>query len=190
MITIDVNNRLLEKAEEDLKYIPKAVPKAVSAALNRTAEMAKTEITRKVRDQYYIRAKDVNETLKIRKASVSNLQSIVRSTGRRRELIMFRVSPNTPRHKNPPSILRVAVKKDGYKGIDGAFVARGASSGELHALRRTDKSRYPIHIKYGPSVPQMIDDEEVVEYINQYANEKFEERIEHEVDRILRGIGG
>ena len=42
----------------------------------------------------------------------------------------------------------------------------------------------------GSSVPQMIGNEEVLQKISKEAAEKFEERLEHEVLRILNGWGG
>lgn len=180
----------IKEAEAALSHIPGAMPKAMVNALNRAADAARTEAARRVRDSYYIKVGDVRDTIKIERASAESKapRVTVRSRGTRRPLIHFRVKPDTPRPKNPPVILRAGVKRDGgLKGLPHVFVARGTSSGKVHVLKRTTGKRYPLHIKYGPSVPEMIGVENIRKWVEQRATETLGKRLEHEIDRVLKG---
>lgn len=172
-----------------LSHIPKAVPKVIARAINRSAEAAATEMSRSVRDLYHINVKNVRSTISITKAKPSPYpMAWVKSKATRRPLIQFKVSPKNPRPKNPPAAVRVAVKRDsGLKALPGAFVNKGISSGMAHVLKRVGESRYPIRIKYGPSVPEMIGNPKVSQLVEQKAAETLEKRLDHEISRILEG---
>lgn len=189
MMTIDVDDNLLNKAEDALKHIPKATPKAVSAALNRAIQGSKTEASRKIREIYTIRAKDINETIAINKSTPTSLQAVIRSRGSSTAMSKFRVTPNRyPGKKGTPPV-KAQIKK-GFGGyIKGAFMAR-MKSGHLGVFRRSSGRSFPIVENFGPSVPQMLGNEAVIEYVEERTRERFEERLEYEIDRILRGIGG
>lgn len=186
---IEITIEHMERLEEALADIPEKIPRVAARAINRAAETVKTEMTREARKRYYVKYEDVQDTIKIYKANEIDLAATIVSKGKRRELISFRVRPNVPMHKNPPKVLRVAVKKEGgLKDYPLGFVARGTSTGKLHVLRRVSKKRYPIHIKYGPSVPQMIGNEEVIKVVEEKAQETLEKRIDHEINRALEEI--
>ena len=42
----------------------------------------------------------------------------------------------------------------------------------------------------GLSVPQMLGHKEVAEKLSEDTSKKFEERLEHEISRLISGIGG
>lgn len=184
---IELTIEQIEKAERMLIHIPGAAPKAMARAINRAAEAARTAAAREVRQRYYIKYHDIQKTIQIKKADPSHLIANVISRDTRRELINFRVRPNEPRHKRPPRVLRVAVKKDGLKKLPSAFVARGTSTGKLHVLKRVGKERYPLHIKYGPSVPEMMGTDDVSQAVEERAMEVLGDRLDHEINRILEG---
>ena len=77
--------------------------------------------------------------------------------------------------------------------FDEAFVARMAN-GHTGIFERTGGSTSngtdAIRELFGPSVPQMLGYEDVREKLTGEAMEKFNERLDHEVQRILNGWGG
>lgn len=83
---IDLTVEQIELARQMLGHIPGALPKAVVSAINRSAEGARTDAVRQVRDEYVITAARVRETIGIRKADPTNLVAIVTSRGRPRAL--------------------------------------------------------------------------------------------------------
>lgn len=80
----------------------------------------------------------------------------------------------------------VAVKRGSCrKALDHAFVARVGS--KLGIWERLTKERYPIEQKYGPSTAHMMENPEVVKQMEETVMTTFDQRIEHEIDRILNG---
>lgn len=179
MITVDASE--INRVAKELGEYKSKAPVAIYRAINRAASNAKTNATKKVRENYNIKAKDINSTIKITKATRSNLVAIVKSSGYRIPLNKFKVSPSNPRPKNPPNVLRVEVKKTGLKEVVGAFVANINGN---KVFKRTSNSRLPIQQLFGPAVPQMMNNENVREYIEEQATKMYEQRLEHEIDRI------
>ena len=59
-------------------------------------------------------------------------------------------------------------------------------SGYTGVCNRVLSKRLPIKQLYGPSVPQMAKNEEIMEKINKESGETLEKRINAEVNNILR----
>ena len=182
MITIDAIK--IKEVEQALGQYKNKAPTALSRAINRAAANAKTNASKKVVEKYNIKAKDVKATINITKANKSSLGSVVKSVGERIPLIKFKVSPSTPRPKNPPKILKVSVKKGGLKELVGAFVADVNGN---KVFKRTSKSRLPIQQLYGPAVPQMLGTDNTREYIENEYTKVFDQRLDHEIKRIMEG---
>ena len=87
-------------------------------AMNRTARNIATTTKREVASRYFVKQKQVADTLKISKASKSNLEVAVVSKGEKLELEKFKVSPREPvkiisREERTPKVYKAAVKKAG-----------------------------------------------------------------------------
>ena len=54
-------------------------------------------------------------------------------------------------------------------------------------LMREGAERYPLKGIYGPSVPQMFDEDSVIEETTDAMLEKYEERMIHELERRIGG---
>ena len=59
--------------------------------------------------------------------------------------------------------------------LNGRFVAREG------------KERYPVKGLYGPAVPQLFGNPDVMEQMQERGSEVFDARLEHELDRLLGG---
>jgi hypothetical protein len=185
MIVIDP--RQMAQAQAVLANVKNGARRAASNAINRASEAARTEAVRKATERYYIRAKDVRSTITLTKAKPERLIGYVKSRDTGRPLSFFKVNPNAPR-KSRPNVLRVAtIKETGIKDLPKAFIARGKTSGKIHVLKRIGKDRYPVHVLYGPAVPQMLDQDKVKWMIVRRASEMMESRLDHEISRLLRG---
>lgn len=185
---IEIDAKQLEHAEAVLRHIPGGVEKAIVAALNRSAEGARTAAVKKVRERYYVKAGDVSKTIKIHKASPNNPFVIIRSTGSPMALSKFSITPTKPQPRRKKPIAARVLKSSGKKIIPGAFVAK-MDSGHIGVFFRVGRSRLPIQQRYGPSVPQMLGHSSVVTHVEEMAKERLEERLNHEIERLLRGIG-
>lgn len=181
-LSIKVDKNKISEVERELGAYYKQAPNALYRALNRAATNVNSNIKKEVRKKYNIKAGDVNDTLTKTKASKNNLSATVRSSGELISLDKFKVSPKTvnPKRKSP---IKVGVKKDGVKVLMGAFVA------DIHGakvFKREGKERLPIKKLFGPSVPQMIGNEEVKKEIENKGQETFDKRLEYEIDRIMK----
>lgn len=183
MIELTVSQ--IEKAERMLAHIPGAAPRAMSNAINRATDSAKTEAARKAREQYYITHKDVLSTMKMYRASAQDLTASVVSRGNLIALPKFRVTPAKPqpRRKKP---ITVRVKRGQGGPVRKAFVA-GMRSGHTGVFMRSGKKRFPIEQMFGPSVPQMLESRSVNAWVSQKANETLDKRLDHEINRVLEG---
>lgn len=181
MIEVDVGQ--MENIERLLGHIPGAVPKAVSRAINRAIDSVKTEAARKVRETYYIKNKDIMDTVKVKKSSPSDLMAEFVSRGSAMPVIKFQVNPKKPQPKRKKQII-VRVKRGEGGTIMGAFVAK-MRNGRIGVYNRVGRARFPIVERYGPAVPQMLGEDGVREYIESKAQETLEKRLDHEIDRLL-----
>lgn len=188
MITIRADENQIARAELLLKTVPNGVSRAIVAAVNRAAQGARTDAVRKVRERYYIRAGTVSDEIKITKATMENQVAVIRASGSPIPLSKFRIIPSRPptKRRKKPVIARVVRGEGGP--IKGAFVAQ-MKSGHIGVFHRAGKARLPIIERYGPSVPQMLGHESVVAYVEERAQERLAERLEHEINRLLRGVG-
>jgi hypothetical protein len=184
--TVKVDRDLLHDVQKRLGTFSDKAPNAIANALNRALTTVAAQVSREVRKEYNIKAKDVKATLSKTRASRANLSAIVRSQGEVVPLDRFKVSPKTPQPKRKKPI-KVAVKKTGLKPLLRAFVV------DLHGIkvfRRKTKHRLPIQRLFGPSIPQMLGNEEILNKINREGKEMFYKRLDHEINRILsKGSG-
>lgn len=183
---IRVTSLQASKARNLLGRVPSELPKALARAINRASQAARTEAAKGIRQEYIIRHGDIVSATKIRTARADQkmISATIRIRGTRRELIFFRVSPKSESGRRPRRI-RVAVKKGGLKPLPGAFVRRGTKSGNPHVFRREGKARYPVHIVYGPSIPQMAANPKITEVVEQRARDMLDKRLGHEINRVL-----
>ncbi|MCT8975498.1 phage tail protein [Clostridium sp. CX1] len=175
----------MEKLQKKLEEVPKKVPIVTARAINRSASTAKTQAGRLIRETYIVKQRDVTSTIKIKNASSENLSAEIKSTGSVLELMKFKVRAN----KSLPAHGRyavVSVKKGSSKMINGSFVTSMGNS-HTNVFTRVSKKRLPIRGHYGPSVPQMLGNENVISKIEEKAAEVLETRLEHEVSRVLGG---
>ncbi|GIO09666.1 hypothetical protein J31TS6_56940 [Brevibacillus reuszeri] len=192
---IEFTAEQIEKAERLLQHIPGAAPKALSRAMNRAVDSAKTEASRKARETYHVKHKDVLDTINVSKSSPSNLQAMVLSRGHVLALTKFQVRAGKPQparaaamrwDKGRPFKIVVRVKRGDGGPIKKAFVAQ-MKSGHLGVFHRVNKKRLPLVQRFGPSVPEMLGNIKVTDAVDRRAEAVMDERLDHEIRRILEG---
>lgn len=159
-------------------------------AINRAADSSKTAASKKVREEYTVKARDIASKIRVEKASTASLLALVTSTGGVLPLSKFQVRPSNPdpRRKTP---IVVRVKKGAGGPIKHAFVAQMAN-GYVSVFHRVPGERMKSNPKkqkitenYGPSIPQMMGSESVSKHIETRAQEQIILRLEHEIGRLL-----
>lgn len=180
----------------------------MARASNRAAGTAKKTMKQEVAAKYRIGASTVGNTLEVRNANRNRPFAVVVSKGYHSGLEKFKVSPfravrfsgQEGRKRPSPGVYKAAVKKgEGLKGLGKrAFVAT-MGNGHTGIFRRTDRTQAKGNAKrrskrsnsgiieglYGPSVPQIIGNKEVMRKVEAASGKMLHERIEHEVDVIL-----
>lgn len=182
-INLKIDDSELKKAVSKLSNVPKEIPKATAAAINRTLTFTRKRVNQEVRKTYNVKSSDITKTLEIHKANSSNLTAYIISKGGR--LTLGRFARNTGSWKKGKPV-KVKVKKSGIKTVNTsprAFIS--GLTGNNHIVKRTGASRYPIKVLHTLSIPQMISNDNVSERVQEESSQKLQERINHEVEYRL-----
>ncbi len=192
---IDIDTSQIKRLTEELKGYEKEVAEATRLALNRTIDFAITTAGREVSTLYAITAKEVKNSFKggIKKPTTTKLEASILSRGHTLSLAHFPFTPKTSK-RGKKSVFQNAVfakikKARGSVLVKNGFVgSTGATSAEktqYNVFKREGKARLPITPIRTLSIPQMITNDEVGEKISKAASEKLNERLEHEIIRIM-----
>lgn len=159
---------------DQLKNSDKQLEKALYFAKNRALNTVKTELAKGVPKKYDTKQKTIRDRTRVNKdaGEVSVKGSPIR-------LFKFRVTPTSPRRQ-----LVTASVKRASKSLPNAFVQQ-MRNGTIGVFERVGKSRYPIRQLYSVSAPQMAGNEEVLEGAMERASIVFDERLSHEIGRLL-----
>lgn len=159
---------------DQLKNSDKQLEKALYFAKNRALNTVKTELARGVPKRYDTKQKTIRDRTRVNKNTGE-----VSVTGSPIRLFKFRVTPTSPRKQ-----LVTASVKRASKSLPNAVVQQ-MRNGTIGVFERVGKSRYPIRQLYSVSAPQMAGNEEVLEGAMERASIVFDERLSHEIGRLL-----
>lgn len=149
------------------KFDPKIVDRANRTAITRVTRKVRTAVSRDVRQVYNVKAGDIGSTVKLiarRRGPIENRILLYTGAG----IAMEKFGAKQKRVKSARGRRRgvtVLIRKDrgrklvgtprGFGG--GAFMAKG------RVLARRTESRTPVWFVYGPSIPQMVGNDIVIE---------------------------
>lgn len=175
----------LDRAKLLLEGVPRGTYKALYFALKRAGDMGKTAAGRFAAEEYTIRKGDfmrnVRHESKVKMGSGS-VSLEVSFAGNVLPLLTF----NT-RYSRGGKVQTRVKRESGATVLGRAFVANAGRG--LGVYERVGDERYPIEQKYGPSTGHMMQNEQVIEKMDKTISENFEQRLEHEIYRILNGFG-
>lgn len=184
-----------------LRDLESKAPSVISRAINRTITNIKKNIAQQIggtKGEYNIQSGEVKKTLKSDKATAKRLNGYVASNGSPILLSKFnaKIKPGPmkavsySRGKPSPGFYSAAVKKRGGKkalqGSQKAFLGKSEKAGGLIFLQRFSNRSYPLKPLYGPAVPKMIGNEEIMASIKEEAESTLQKRIGAEIENILR----
>lgn len=186
-LVVDIAEEGFAEVQKQLAGIPGGAKKAIGSALSRAAAAGKTIAKREVVAEYFIsqreflaQTKDIN---RFKRSSNGDLTIVFGFRGNVIPLIKF----NTKISKD--GRVSTSVKRSSAPQLlQHAFSAQvGKHTG---IFERIGKSRFPINEFYGPATPQMMyANEDVMDTIEGKIAETYENRIDHEITRILNGWG-
>lgn len=164
-----------------LRNIKNGAPRAISRALNRAAQGAKSKIPAQVASDYTMKRGDVSKTLSIRRASVSKLEAEIKSRGVRIPLGRFAHRP----HRDTTGSKRRQVTAEVTKGSKSDIVRGFLWHNRI--FRRPEPHGREITEEYGPAAPNLVARPEIEQNTTEIAQKRFEERLDHEIEALLKG---
>ena len=188
---IEVDN--IEEVKKRLGNLSHKAPSVIANAINRTTTNIKKTMAQETARRYNVTSGEVKKTITISRATRENPQGAAVSKASPVALAKFKVSPNRrvtyTDGKPSPKVYKVSVEKGpASKPLDvdpKAFIAV-MKNGHQGIFRRKTESSLPIKQLFGPSVPQMIKNDESMERIQAEAENTLRKRIDAEIENVLR----
>lgn len=171
----------------DLASVLKRLPNEAKArtvlqrAINRSATSGKTIASKKVREEYVLKAGKINEATKIKKASSAKLEANITWRGPMVNLKNFKITPRTRPKRKSKRQMTAEVKKGKKSVYKGAFIG---PNGQVY--RRLTKKRLPIAPVYGPSIPHLMGADKVRSEVQKRTLDVLIKRVDHEISRMLK----
>ena len=153
---------------------------AVNRAAKRAGAAGKTEAKRYATRVYNIKAgqftKNTTTTVKVMGGGGGATKVIIRYAGAMLDLLEFK-----PEISNSDGV-RYEAKRGNEVHLRHAFDIQSYGG---HVYERVGKPRFPVQRKFGPSTPHMLRDPEVADPLGARIMEVFNQRLSHEIGRIL-----
>lgn len=200
MISITIDEKALKTARKLFADSPKVVRIAAAKAINRANTAVQKEVSKAIRKNYEISAKNIKKGFKLKRATAGQPMGAVISLGTPTLITHFKLKPDPTKMMaalrngsiagKSVGPISVKVKKgSSFVPVRGLFIQKSSRSGYAGAMQRYVKSAYPLHIPYGPSVPQMFGNEETLAELIPVAEEVLNDRFLHEITiRYVKGI--
>jgi hypothetical protein len=186
-LTEGVGRESIDRVTKLLSGIPGGIQKAIYQSMKRAATAGEAHAAKVISSEYYISSGTFKAETTSHKKVISDGEGTtveLRYFGRPIPLAKFKVSVGADGR------VRANVKRSGGGGdFDRIFQSSVGSHAGL--FERVGESRLPIREVFGPSTPGMMHaNETVAEEISEKVRETFEQRLEHEMLRIMNGWGG
>lgn len=200
MISISIDEKLVKEAYDLFADNHKVVRIAVAKAINRANSAVQKEVSKAIRKNYEISAKNIKKGFKLKRATAGQPMGAVISRGTPTLITHFKLKPDPTKMMaalrngaiagKSVGPISVKVKKgSSFVPVRGLFIQKSSRSGYAGAMQRYVKFAYPLHIPYGPSVPQMFGNEETLAELIPVAEEVLNDRFLHEITvRYMKGI--
>jgi len=123
-------------------------------AANKAIAKAKTQASKLVRAEYFLKAEDMRNVLKVYRAKPSDLTAALRARSRRLSLARFQV-------RQKAAGVQVRVKRSGRGDVLAHTFLSVLPLSRLQVRSREGKGRYPTIQHTGPSPADLIGSEEI-----------------------------
>lgn len=186
-----------EELQDRLGALSNKANLVMARAANRAITNAKKNVKKEVNEKYYINQRDVGKTIQIIKANRNEPTARLISKDVHPNLVKFHVKPEekqVPRKGKKMKPYKASVKRGGRvkaitsRGKNKAFIAT-MNNGFTGLFIRKDASKGIVgNIKgiYGPSVPQIIGNKEIMNKVQAETEQMLLKRIDHEINLILK----
>ena len=191
MIEFDPDKEL-EKILQRFNKLPEklAAPDTLSRALNATALKVRRQIIKDAEGKYHFRKKaSLRDESRVRRSSIATLEAAVLADGHMREIMDFLTYPNTEHGAALAKVLNDggAAKPLEVSTIGGklkAFVTQ-FQSGHIAIVQREGAERLPVKKLLSPSVPHMLNNEEIRAKAAAITYAELQKQIEKHIQKTL-----
>lgn len=170
----------LDMANTILFNFPGKAKVAVWRAAKRAGQAGKTEAKRYATRTYNIKAstfnKNTQSTVKVQGGGSGATKVTIRYAGAMLDLLEF-----SPKISNTDGV-RYQAKRGNEVHLRHAFDIKAYGG---HVYERVGRPRFPVQKKLGPSTPHMLKDNDVADPLGKRIMEVFNQRLSHEIGRIL-----
>jgi len=203
---INIESKDLERAQKVLESLGDKAKPILAKSINRALQGIPKDTSMQARKTYNVKSTQIKGSFTIERAKKNRLSGFANAKGGPISLYHFGARPRKP---GPPWPKQgVSVKVINRKKIPGAFIGDQAAGGDptsklranyavfqrktgRYMRTRTGKTKHSQYIKklHGPSVPQMVDNKDVVDVAEEGAQERFNKTLDHEIDYTLSKLG-
>lgn len=206
MITVEINKTQLEQLETKLNRVLRKVPTVLKNAVNAAARQAKKDLANRAKKVYTVKKSSFDSSIQQKNATTSEPVAILTVSGESNPLsTYFKFSKNKGVNAARAKVKKSSNLKALQKGNLKAFIVQ-FESGHVAIVQRDPpkkytskgaskrRAKYPysdltkIKELFGPSIPQMIGNEQqVYGYIRPKIQENLQRQIHAQVEKILGG---
>lgn len=207
MIDVEVSEETTDRLHAILAGIENAEEKVLKPALARGLSAGKTAFSKQTRETYHVSPSILSSYSKVGYKNVSvsgnGIIGSIEYSGGVIPLFKFNIAPKKPTYGK--KAVKASVMRSGSQVVfDNAFIAQ-MKSGHLGIFegkgtwRRSTRptkaggnteNNEKIKELFGPSVPRMAENAVVLQSVEDRVNEVINQRIDHEIERLLSGNGG
>lgn len=168
----------------------------MSRAANRAAAKANTVMKKQAAENYFVTQKRVSSVVFVRKANTATPTAVITAKDTHDNLYKFKVTPTRiarPKGggKKPPKVYASQVKRTGGKktlsGQPKPFVAQMKNGHVGVFQRKSNDHKATLKGVYGPAIPQLLKKKEIMDKVEEEATQVLLKRIDHEINRVLKG---
>jgi hypothetical protein len=174
-----------------LHGVPRGAEKALYGVISRATTTIRKVSLEGITSVYDIKAAAIrdrqNTTINLKTKKVDGgVIGVIQYSGSKIPLFRFGVTPKAPQQG---AKVKARQRKDRpMTTFENAFIAR-TKSGHMGIFERDGRKRLPISEIMGAATAQMAADTGVIDKAEAAAQETIVKRTEHEITRILQGLG-
>jgi glutamate dehydrogenase/leucine dehydrogenase len=157
-----------------LKEVKRVIDKATISATNKTARQASTAAKKAVREKYTIPANKLNEATKIQTAKPKRPAAIIRVTGKRLSLGLYRALQSKKKGASAMIIKGKRVTIPGDLTLGNKTFKATMKSGHKGIFYRISPKRLKIHERTGPSAPDLMRSRQSTNAVKKYVKDNYE----------------
>lgn len=189
---MQITSEQMDRVSEKLRGLPgNKVYAALSNAANRAMMSARGVAWESVHKMYTVKKSAFYQDTKIHtfRANQQSLSAAVTFGGYLIPLISYNVKQYRAHEKGHIRRMKAEVLTGIPKSLDHAFITDLGRYG-VNVFERISSGKKALQTLYGPAAAHMVENGEVLKDMDEAASATFDKRLDHEIDRILRGLGG